>query len=71
LTFTPIVGPFVAGAQVPIQWTFDGFEPANGWELWFSAGGSAIKLLNVPPLTLSTVVPFPGRCVTKYTPPEQ
>ncbi|KAF7354011.1 hypothetical protein MVEN_01087900 [Mycena venus] len=60
LAFAPIVGPYVTGAQVPIEWTLDGSEPANGWELWFASGGSAIKLLNVPPLTVSTVVPFPG-----------
>ncbi|KAJ7257185.1 hypothetical protein B0H12DRAFT_1111377 [Mycena haematopus] len=60
LTFAPIVGPFVTGARVPIEWTLDGFEPSNGWELWFNAGGFSTKLLNVPPLTVSAVVAFPG-----------
>ncbi|KAK7036143.1 hypothetical protein R3P38DRAFT_2910757 [Favolaschia claudopus] len=59
-TFAPITGPFVKGAQVPIRWTLDGFEPASGLELWFSSEGSSIKLQNIPPLSTSAVVPFPG-----------
>ncbi|KAJ6566887.1 hypothetical protein B0H19DRAFT_715159 [Mycena capillaripes] len=60
LTFRPIVGPFVIGAPVPVGWTLDGSEPLNGWELWFDAGGSGIKLADIAPLTTSTVVSFPG-----------
>ncbi|KAJ7613835.1 hypothetical protein DFH06DRAFT_1369014 [Mycena polygramma] len=60
LTFAPIIGPFAPGAQVSVAWTLDGSEPLNGWELWFDAGGSAVRVGDVPPLTLSTVVPFPG-----------
>ncbi|KAJ6479911.1 hypothetical protein C8R47DRAFT_1136393 [Mycena vitilis] len=60
LTFAPIIGPFAPGAQVSIAWTLDGSEPLNGWELWFDAGGSAVRVGNVPPLTVSTAVPFPG-----------
>ncbi|KAJ7907647.1 hypothetical protein B0H13DRAFT_2662284 [Mycena leptocephala] len=60
LTFEPIIGPFVTDALVPIEWTLDGSEPLNGWELWFDAGGSGIKLANIVPLSISTTVPFPG-----------
>ncbi|KAF7358939.1 hypothetical protein MSAN_01234300 [Mycena sanguinolenta] len=60
LTFEPIAGPYVKGAQVPVQWTLDGSEPANGWELWFNEGGSSIKLSDIPLLAISTVVTFPG-----------
>ncbi|KAJ7367457.1 hypothetical protein DFH08DRAFT_828570 [Mycena albidolilacea] len=60
LTFEPILGPFNTGEQVPIQWTLDDSEPADGWELWFGGGGSAFKLADIPPLVVSTVVPFPG-----------
>ncbi|KAJ7119296.1 hypothetical protein C8R43DRAFT_1112442 [Mycena crocata] len=60
LTFNPVVGPYVTGAQVPLTWTLDGSEPATGWELWFSADGAGVKLANIPPPALSTVVPFPG-----------
>jgi hypothetical protein len=62
LTFEPILGPFNTGEQVPIQWTLDDSEPADGWELWFGGEGSAFKLANIPPLVVSTAVPFPGRC---------
>ncbi|KAJ7473369.1 hypothetical protein FB451DRAFT_1558610 [Mycena latifolia] len=60
LRFDPIIGPYVKGAQVPLAWTLDGSEPAQGWELWFTAGGAGIKLDNIPPLSTSAVVPFPG-----------
>ncbi|KAJ7663653.1 hypothetical protein B0H17DRAFT_1092422 [Mycena rosella] len=60
LAFDPVIGPYVKGAQVPLEWTLDGSEPANGWQLWFVAGGSGIKLDNIPPLATSAVVPFPG-----------
>ncbi|KAF7345342.1 hypothetical protein MSAN_01911200 [Mycena sanguinolenta] len=60
LTFLPINGTYIAGDQVELQWTLDGSEPANGWQLWFDMGGSAIKLANISPLTTATVTHFPG-----------
>ncbi|KAJ7184716.1 hypothetical protein C8R46DRAFT_1300070 [Mycena filopes] len=60
LVFAPIVGPFVTGAQVPVSWTLDGTEPANGFQLWFSATGVSQKLADIPPFTTSIVVLFPG-----------
>ncbi|KAF8209563.1 hypothetical protein K438DRAFT_1811306 [Mycena galopus ATCC 62051] len=60
LAFAPIVGPYVKGAQVPVQWTLNGSEPTNGWELWFNAGGSSMNLQSIAPLATSTVAPFPG-----------
>ncbi|KAJ7738729.1 hypothetical protein B0H16DRAFT_1569627 [Mycena metata] len=60
LTFASIIGPFVTGAQVPVSWTLDGTEPANGFQLWFSATGSSIKLADIAPGVTSAVVIFPG-----------
>ncbi|KAF8205310.1 hypothetical protein K438DRAFT_1964389 [Mycena galopus ATCC 62051] len=60
LTFGPITGPYITGAEVQIQWTLDGSEPANGWDLWFDMGGSAMKVANISPQTTATAVPFPG-----------
>ncbi|KAJ6491903.1 hypothetical protein C8R45DRAFT_989884 [Mycena sanguinolenta] len=60
LTFEHIVGPYVQGAQIPVEWSLNGSEPANGWELWFNEGGSSVKLSDIPPLAISTVVTFPG-----------
>ncbi|KAJ7084611.1 hypothetical protein B0H15DRAFT_386966 [Mycena belliarum] len=60
LAFDPIVGPFVSGTQVPLTWRLDGSEPADGWELWFTSDGSGVKIANIPPLSVSAVIPFPN-----------
>ncbi|KAJ7029707.1 hypothetical protein C8F04DRAFT_1115683 [Mycena alexandri] len=60
LAFAPIIGPFVTGAQVPVAWSLDGTEPADGFQLWFSATGSSVKLANIAPGVTSAVVIFPG-----------
>ncbi|KAJ7500529.1 hypothetical protein B0H11DRAFT_2189407 [Mycena galericulata] len=60
LTFEPVVGPYAPGAPVQLEWTLDGSEPTDGWQLWFTTGAAGVRLANIAPRALSIVVPFPG-----------
>ncbi|KAF7360678.1 hypothetical protein MVEN_00799500 [Mycena venus] len=60
LTFLPITGTYAPNAQIPIQWSLDGSEPGDGWDLWFKTGGVSIQLAAIPPLATAALVPFPG-----------
>ncbi|KAJ6561358.1 hypothetical protein B0H10DRAFT_2445649, partial [Mycena sp. CBHHK59/15] len=60
LTFDPVVGPILAGTELTLQWTLDGSEPAQGWDIWFFASGSGVRLVSVAAPSTSVVVTFPG-----------
>ncbi|KAJ7290336.1 hypothetical protein C8J57DRAFT_1275735 [Mycena rebaudengoi] len=60
LAFALVAGPLLQGAVVTLQWTLDGTEPAQGWDIWFATNTASFRLGSASPGSSSIVVTFPG-----------